>query len=190
MNGQDMFARSFGAPRAGRAVAGRTVAGARFGLAQIVLHWLVVLLVIEQYATSGAMLRVHGYRPLGRPADPFDLTLHAVHARVGLLIFGLVTVRLLLRIAWGAPEWLTPLPLWRRRRASGVQYALYAVLLGQALTGVIATYLWWPMSAAHRAFFFALVALLALHLGGAALSFAARPGETLFRIAALRLDRN
>jgi cytochrome b561 len=190
MNGQDMPAQSFGAPAVGGAVAGRTVAGARYGLAQIVLHWLVVLLVIEQYATSGAMLRVHGYRPLGRPADPFDLTLHAVHARVGLLIFGLVSVRLLLRIAWGAPEWLTPLPLWRRRLASGVQYTLYAVLLGQAFTGAIAIYLWWPMSGAHKAFFFALVGLLVLHLGGAALSFATRPGETLFRITALRLGRN
>jgi Prokaryotic cytochrome b561 len=190
MNGQNMSAQSFGTPTVGRAVADRAVAGARYGLAQIVLHWLVVLLVIEQYATSGAMLRVHGYRPLGRPADPFDLTLHAVHARVGLLIFGLVAVRLLLRIAWGAPEWLTPLPLWRRRLASGVQYALYVVLLGQALTGAIAIYLWWPMSAAHKALFYALVVLFALHLGGAGLSFATRPGETLFRIAALRLGRN
>jgi hypothetical protein len=190
MNRQDMSWRSFGAPPVGRVGPSPTVAGARFGLAQIVLHWLVVLLVIEQYATSGAMLRVHGYRPLGRPADPFDLTLHAVHARVGLLIFGLVAVRLLLRIAWGAPEWLTPLPLWRRHLASGVQYALYVVLLGQALTGAIAIYLWWPMSAVHKTFFFALVVLLALHLGGAALSFAARPGETLFRITALRLGRN
>src|SRR5260370_3274545 len=104
MNGQDTSMQSFGAPTVGGRVAGRTVAGARFGLAQIVLHWLVVLLVIEQYATSGAMLRVHRYRPLGRPADPFDLTLPAVHARVGLLIFGLVTVRLFLRIASATPE--------------------------------------------------------------------------------------
>jgi hypothetical protein len=58
------------------------------------------------------------------------------------------------------------------------------------LLPAIAIYLWWPMSAAHKAFFFALVVLLALHLGGAALSFGTRPGETLFRITALRLGRN
>ena len=185
-----MPAQSFGAPTVDPAVPSLTVAGARYGLAQIVLHWLVVLLVIEQYATSGAMLRVHGYRPLGGPADAFDLTLHALHARVGLLIFGLVAVRLFLRIAWGAPEWLTPLPLWRRRLALTIQYALYAVLLGQTLTGAVAIYLWWPMSAAHKALFFALVGLLALHLGGAGLSFATRPGETLFRITALRVGRS
>jgi cytochrome b561 len=56
--------------------------GQRYGVAQIALHWTVVLLVIEQYFTSAAILRVHAYRPLGRQADPFDLTLHAVHTRV------------------------------------------------------------------------------------------------------------
>jgi cytochrome b561 len=62
-------------------------------------------------------------------------------------------------------------------------------LLGQAATGAIATYLWWPISSAHQALFWTLVVLVALHLSGAALSFAIRPGETLFRITGLRLAR-
>ena len=158
----------------------------RYSNLQIALHWAVVLLVIEQYFTSAAILRVHAYRPLGRPADPFDLTLHSVHTRVGVLIFALVAVRLTLRLTWAAPDWSPPLPPWRRRLASGVQYVLYAVLLGQALTGAIAIYVWWPISSLHKALFWALVACLALHLSGAALSFVARPRETLFRITGLR----
>ena len=157
----------------------------RYSYAQIALHWVVVLLVIEQYLTSAAILRVHGYRPLGRPADPFDLTLHAVHTRVGVLIFALVAIRLALRIRWGALQWEPPLPHWRGRLSSSVQYGLYAVLLGQAVTGAVAIYLWWPMSAVHNALFWALIVLLALHLGGATLSFATRPRETLFRIIAV-----
>jgi cytochrome b561 len=157
------------------------------GAAQIVLHWTVVLLVVEQYWTSAAILRTHAYRPLGRPADPFDLTLHTVHTRVGLLVFALVAARLVLRVTRGAPQWLTPLPQWRRRLSWGVQYALYVVLLGQAFTGAIASHLWWPISSAHKALFWALVVLVALHLCGAALSFAARPRETLFRITGVRL---
>jgi hypothetical protein len=74
--------------------------------------------------------------------------------------------------------------------ASGVQYALYVVLLGQALTGAIEIYLWWPMSIAHKASSSRSWSLLTLHLGGAVLSFAKRPGETLFRIAAVRLGRD
>jgi cytochrome b561 len=111
--------------------------------------------------------------------------LHSVHTRVGLLIFVLVALRLLLRLAWGAPEWLQPLPLWRLRLSSAVQYGLYGVLLGQAVTGAVATCLWWPMSAAHKALFWALVALLALHLSGATLALVTRPRETLFRMTGL-----
>lgn len=160
--------------------------GARYGLAQIMLHWVVVLLVVEQYATSGAVLRMHAYRPLGSRQNPFDLTLHSIHTRVGLLIFALVAARLLLRVTNGAPALSTPLPPWRRRLSAGVQFGLYAVLIGQAATGAIAIYLWWPMSIAHKALFWALACLLTLHLVGAALSFGSRPRETLFRITGFR----
>jgi cytochrome b561 len=119
------------------------------------VHWLVVLLVIEQYATSGAALRTHGCRPLGQLPDPFDLTLHSVHTRLGLLMFGLVAARLSLRLVMGVPDWLTPLPLWRIRLSLTVQYGLYLVLLGQAAMGAVATYLWWPVSVAHGALFYA-----------------------------------
>ena len=157
----------------------------RYGYSQIALHWAVALLVIEQYFTSAAVTRTHAYRPLGKPADPFDLTLHSVHTRVGLLIFVLVALRLLLRLAWGAAEWLQPLPMWRPQLSSTVQYGLYGVLLGQAVTGAVATYLSWPMNTAHKALFWALVALLALHPSGATLSLVTRPRETLFRITGL-----
>ena len=111
-------------------------------------------------------------RPLRRHSRPGNRRQPQTGAAVGL-------VR-------GAPEWAPPLPPWRLRLASSVQYALYAVLLGQALSGALAIYLWWPSSALHKALFWALVVLLALHLSGAALSFAARPRETLFRITGLR----
>ena len=41
------------------------------------------------------------------------------------------------------------------------------------------------MSVAHKALFWTLLALVALHLGGAVLSFAARPRETLYRITGI-----
>jgi cytochrome b561 len=157
----------------------------RYAYAQIALHWAVVLLVIEQYFTSAAVVRTHAYRPLGKHADPFDLTLHSLHTRVGLLIFALVALRLLMRLVWGAPEWRSPLPLWRLRLASFVQFGLYGVLLGQAVTGAIAIYVWWPMSVAHKTLFWALAVLLAMHLAGATLAFVTRPRETLYRITAL-----
>jgi cytochrome b561 len=107
----------------------------RYNLAQIALHWLVVLLAAGQYATSGAMLRAHAYRPLGQRPDPFDQTLHLVHMRAGLLIFAVVAVRMLLRIFAGAADWQMPLPVWRRHLSRAVQYGLYVVLLAQPVTG-------------------------------------------------------
>ena len=159
--------------------------GARYGFAQIALHWLIVLLIAEQYVTSAAILRTHAYRPLGERPDPFDLTLHAAHTRIGLAIFALVALRLAFRLVLGAPAWRDSLPLWRKRLSCAVQYALYLVLLGEAAAGAVASYLWWPMSAVHVALFWALIALVVLHLGGALLSFAARPRETLYRITGI-----
>jgi cytochrome b561 len=161
--------------------------GPRYAASQIILRWIVVLLLIEQYATSGAILRTHAYRPLGQQPNLNDLTLHAVHTRVGLLIFVLVACRLLLRLTIGTPVWVDPLPIWRRWLSTCIQYCLYLVLLAQAATGAIATYLWWPISAAHRALFWALVVLVALHVAGAAVSVFTRPYETLFRITAVRI---
>ena len=160
----------------------------RYTMAQIALHWLIVLLVIEQYGTSGAVLRTHSYRPLGHHPDPFDQALHSVHTRAGLFIFGLVVIRLVLRALFGVPQWRDPLSPWRLRLSTIVQYALYCVLLAQSLTGAIAVYAWWPMSAAHNALFWALVVLVALHLGGATLAFVTRPRETLFCITGLNLS--
>jgi cytochrome b561 len=145
--------------------------------------------VIEQYLTSAAILRVHAYRPLGRPADPFDLTLHSVHTRVGLLIFVLAALRLLLRAACGAPEWREPLPPWRRRLSAGVQYGLYAVLLGQAATGAFAIYIIYVADerSAQSAVLGAGRSLGAAS-DGATLAFVTQLRETLFRITGLRLS--
>lgn len=163
----------------------RDAPGARYSLVQIALHWLVVLLVGEQYVTSAAILRTHGYRPLGKPPEPLDMTLHSVHTRIGLAMFALVAARLALRYVWGTPAWRISLSPWRARLSAAVQYALYLVLLGEAAAGVIASYFWWPMSVVHKALFWALLALVTIHLGGAALAFAARPRETLYRITAI-----
>lgn len=93
----------------------------RYTNAQIALHWVITLLVIAQYFSGPAILRVHGYRPLGRPPDPFDLTLHTVHTRVGLVILTLVIVRMALRLLWRAPHWNPPLSRWRNRLSASVQ---------------------------------------------------------------------
>jgi cytochrome b561 len=78
--------------RNGKPDAYRDSAAEAIQLAQIALHWLVVLFVAGQYATRE---RAHAYRTLGQRPDSFDQTLHLVHMRAGLLIFAVDRVRTL-----------------------------------------------------------------------------------------------
>lgn len=128
---------------------------------QIGLHWLVVLLVAAQYASSGAIVRAHRVHLIGQRPSASDLILHALHNRVGLAIVGLMLGRLALRLWLGAPA---PRP---SRLTRGVHLAFYAVLIAQGVTGAIAAYFWWPISAVHVLLFKLLLALVAAHVAGA-----------------------
>jgi cytochrome b561 len=61
---------------------------------QVALHWLVALLVVVQYTIGASFGRTHEAVVQGLKPEPLDLTLHAIHNRVGLAIFGLMLIRL------------------------------------------------------------------------------------------------
>ena len=130
---------------------------------QVLLHWTVAALVAGQYATSGAITRTHGMHMIGWKPSPADMVLHTLHNRAGLAIIALMLVRLALRLWVGAPlpgaagERLT-------RLAQVAHAAFYAVLISEGLTGAVASYLWWPISAVHVILFKILLALVAVHV--------------------------
>ena len=103
-----------------------------------------------------------GWRP-----SASDLVLHTLHNRVGLAIIVLMLGRLALRLWIGAPAPIVAAGSFAARLALGVHFAFYAVLIAEGMTGAIATYLWWPMSAAHVIFFDILLALLSMHVAAA-----------------------
>ena len=124
-------------------------------------------LVLEQYATSGAIVRTHTLHTIGQRQSPTDLVLHVAHNRLGLLLTALMAVRLGYRL-WAG----TPAPpasragrSWTGTVASSVRAAFYAVLICEGAAGAVASYLWWPASALHVVLFKALLGLLALHVG-------------------------
>lgn len=138
--------------------------------AQIALHWLVALLVMAQYMTSGAIDRTH-HLPAGQEPDPTDVLLHAAHNYTGMFIVALMIARLALRWRLGAPE---ALPVGQSRMArfqqgfaQALHLAFYGLLIAQGVTGFVASYLWWPASALHVILFQALFALVCLHIAGA-----------------------
>ena len=163
----DPVARGTGVAGA-RARVGRT---ASYGRVQVALHWLVAALVVEQYATSGAIVRTHTVHMIGQRQSPADLVLHAMHNRLGLVLTALMAVRLVYRLWAGAPSPIARRAsrAWTRVAASTVHAAFYAVLICEGAAGAVASYLWWPASALHVVLFKVLLALLGLHVGAVVL---------------------
>jgi cytochrome b561 len=109
---------------------------------QISFHWLIVVLVIVQYATSGSIARTHSVSISGLAPDPSDLFWHTVHNRNGLLIFALMALRLVIRFWRGVPQQVTGTSPVQKKVASAMHYLLYATLMCQAFTGAVASYVW------------------------------------------------
>lgn len=137
---------------------------------QILLHWLVVVLIAIQYATSGPIQRTHEAVAAGFTPDPSDVQLHTVHNYVGMMVIAVMVVRLGLRwwFRTGRVRSIDQNSIgedsWRDRAASFVHLAFYGVVIAQGLTGLVASYLWWPASNVHEVLFKVLLALIALHL--------------------------
>lgn len=132
---------------------------------QIALHWVVVALIIAQYSTSGAIVRTHGIHMIGQRQNPTDLVLHNLHNKLGLTLVALMIGRLAYRLWAGAP-----VPAGRSakglavRAAAFVHAGFYVVLIAEGITGAIASYIWWPISAAHVILFKLLLGLVAVHI--------------------------
>lgn len=96
----------------------------------IALHWLIALLVVAQFAWGWWMLGI-AKQPVGPRVDAFNL-----HKSMGLVIFALMALRILWRLAHRPPA-LPPMPRWQAMAAHVNHYALYALLLIQPLSGYL-----------------------------------------------------
>lgn len=136
----------------------------KYSRLQIGLHWLVVLMVGVQYATSASIARTHEAVLKGLQINPWDHFLHSVHNRCGMLILAIMLLRLGLRYWQGVPPPPVGQTAMMERFAGFVHMAIYGTLILQAITGMVASYIWWPASAVHRPLFYVFAALAALHV--------------------------
>ena len=121
-------------------------------------------LVIVQYATSGAIARTHEVSTKGLAVDPMDHLLHSVHNRSGMAILLLMLLRFGLRCWQGVPKPVEGQPERPAQAAAIVHALLYATLFAQAVTGIVASYIWWPASTIHRPLFYVFAALGTAHV--------------------------
>jgi len=101
------------------------------------MHWLTLALLIAVYA----LIELRGLYPKGSAAHDM---MKQWHFMLGLAVFGLVLIRLPLRLALHAPPITPPPPAWQQRMAAAMHWALYALLIALPLLG------WLTLSAKGR----------------------------------------
>lgn len=116
----------------------RAIDNDRYAALSIAAHWLTLALLVAVYA----LIELRGIFPKG--SDPRE-AMKAWHFMLGLTVFGVVGVRLVLRLLFRAPP-ITPVPPgWMRLLASLMYVALYAFLIAMPLLG------WLTLSAQGKA---------------------------------------
>lgn len=155
---------------------------ARYTRTAIVLHWLIAILVIGQFAWGWWMQEIPK-QPVGPRVDAFNL-----HKSVGMTILALMALRLLWRFAHPPPP-LPPMPRWQAWAARSTHVLLYAVLLVHPLVGYLGSeFSGYPvkyfgmtlpswagkdvalkdlLSVAHLATSWVIATLVVLHIAGA-----------------------
>ena len=121
----------------------------RYHLASIALHWAMLALFIGVYAS------INLRELFDKGSEPRE-ALKSLHFMLGLLVFGLVWLRLAMRAIYPAPRPQPDLPRWQAMAAKLTHLALYALMIGMPLLG------WLVLSAAGKPVPFFGLALPAL----------------------------
>lgn len=104
---------------------------ARYSHWIIRIHWLTLMLLVGVYAS----IELRGFFPRGSDARAM---LKDWHYALGLLVFALVWVRLVARVASPAPPIVPALPAWQARLGAAVHAGLYALMIAMPVLGWLA----------------------------------------------------
>ena len=160
----------------------------RFSPLQILLHWSVALLVLSQFLTDDAM--GGAWRALRRGTAEPDGLLVVGHVAGGILILALALWRITLRITRGVPPATLAEPRSLRLAAAATHHLLYLLLLVLPITGLAA---WFggfrPAAGLHETLTTLLLAMVALHVTGAAYQQFVLRSDVVSRILPRRIRR-
>ncbi len=109
----------------------------RYGTLSIAMHWLMLALLVAVY--SCILLRE--VYPKG--SDPRE-ALKTWHFMLGLSVFGLVFIRLAIRLLGASPKTVPAPGIWQHRLAALMHLALYLFMIAMPLLG------WLTLSAAGK----------------------------------------
>lgn len=161
----------------------------RYNGIQRLLHWLIALIVLGLLA-SGLTVWFLGFDGVTRLlGDERRDMLYEYHKTFGLIVLGLMALRLFVRLERGKPPYEYHIALPERLLSAIVQYLFYIALFAQPILGWLATdaldypveFFSWnipqfitkdkemgeALYQAHEYVGMALVVLIILHVGGA-----------------------
>ena len=168
-----------------------------YGAVQKWLHWGMAALIVVMVAVGLTMTR------LGE--GPVTNFLYEMHKSVGLTLLGLALVRIVVRLARGAPALEPGVPRWQRIAAYTTHYALYVLIVLIPVAGWTATSsccapvnlfwtvpltlpvpgheaFWKTVFPIHYALAFTLIGVVLLHISGALQHHLLRRDRTLVRM--------
>ncbi len=108
-----------------------TVTIERYNFIQKLLHWLIALLVIGALGAGSALDWLDN--------GPLKNQLYALHKANGMLVLGLMLLRVVARIVFGAPPLPASVSSWQRTAAAASHFLLYALILLMPIVGWAAT---------------------------------------------------
>jgi cytochrome b561 len=132
---------------------------------QVSLHWIIVVLMVAQYLLhNGIEAAWHARLDGSVPNEPFPNP----HAIIGMIILALALWRIVLRLRLGAPALPAEEPQGLKLLATITHLAFYVLLIAMPASGALAWVFGFEMPAnAHEVAAKVMLALIALHLGGA-----------------------
>lgn len=98
----------------------------------MLLHWLVALLLLSQFAFGWYLQDI----PRGVPARGYFVNLHK---STGVLVGLMILVRLGWRLAHTPPPLPDAMPRWQQQAASASHFLLYVLMLAMPLSGYVAS---------------------------------------------------
>jgi cytochrome b561 len=101
----------------------------RYTRTAIFLHWLILALLIAQYIIGWTMPHIGRNTPV--------TTLISLHFSIGVLILGVIVVRLIWRAIHGEPTPEAGIPPWQMRSARVIHWLLYLLLAVVPMLGWI-----------------------------------------------------
>ncbi|MEQ8395138.1 cytochrome b [Thalassobaculum sp.] len=110
-----------------------------FAPLQRVLHWVVAGLVLATLAGGLVIGRLGFDRVTALLGGSGRDVLYEYHKTFGLIVLGLMLIRLFVRIDRGRPAYNPPIKPWQQAVSQTVHYLFYVLLLAMPVLGWLAT---------------------------------------------------